>query len=155
MRGRKPKLDTVVHFPGAEESEEFHRRRAIELRPKGLTRAQRQEWLRIAVELSKVGRLKPLFVDLIADYVYLLLKVAGTRKQLDDEGWTYGSETRDGHQMKNKPEVGQYNDDWRKLYVLAARLGLSPADEQRLRNNRQGDLFGDGNEFDQLDKLSG
>ena len=154
MKGRKPNLENVYAFPAADStrSEDWHLAQAMKFRPKGLTREQRQEWERIAVELSKCGRLHGRFVDVIREYVYLLVRIRNHRKYLLDEGETYGSEGRQGIQFKSRPEVAQLNDDWRKWRSLMGELGLSPASERGL-SNAQGDLF--ENPFAALDAMDG
>ena len=154
MGGAKPKLDNVVGFPGGDtsRSEDWHRDQAIKWRPRGLSRDERREWERVAVELSKCGRLHGRFVDVIREYVGLIVRMQVLRKFLATEGETYESSGRQGIQYKSRPEVAQLNDDWRKWRSLMGELGLSPASERGL-STAQGDLF--DNPFANLDEASG
>ena len=152
MRGRKPKLDAnVIGFPGGElrRGDEWHADKALEHRPKGLTRTERMEWARVAGELSRCGRLHGRFVDVIREYVQLIVRLRETRAYLLANGETYESEGRQGIQYKSRPEVAQFNDDWRKWRSLMGELGLSPAAERGLQAGQM-DLF--ENEFAALDR---
>lgn len=137
-----PNKGNVSQFPGdyVERPEEWHEQQAAELRPADLKKEEAVVWDRMAPELSKVGRLKNLYIDVIAEYCRIVAKLAEARKHLDDEEWTYVTVGRHGHQIKSRPEVAQLNDDWRKFRSLVSELGLSPAAEKSLKNV-QGDLF--------------
>lgn len=155
-RGRKPDLNkagqgNVAAFPGefAEKPDQWHAEQTEELRPRGLKPAERKIWERIGPELSKAGRLKALFVDVIAEYCRIVVRLAEARRDLDKEAWSYVTTGRHGAQHKSRPAVAQLNDDWRKWRALVAELGLSPAAERGLKQV-QGDLF--ANEFANLER---
>ena len=145
-RGAKPNLDNVSTFPGSDKPQEFHEAKAAELRPGDLSPDEIVTWNRIAPELSKVGRLTPLFVDVVQSYCEILCRLKSWRKWLDDNDWVYTTEGRHGKQHKSRPEVAQLNDDWRKFRSLQGDLGLSPSAERGLKGI-QGDLF--GSEFEE------
>lgn len=156
MGGRYPESGNVAQHPAFEqgaaasaENIEKHIAAAEALRPKYITGAQRKVWDRIVPDLSKAGRLKSIFVDFIAEYCDIKVRIDKARKHLDskDVGWTYTTVGRHGEQAKSRPEVAQLNDDWRKWNTLVNQLGLSPATELRF-NDKQGDLFKDG--FDEF-----
>ena len=156
MGGRYPEKNNVAQHPAFEEgaaaaaeNSEKHIAIAEELRPKFITGPRRKVWDRIAPELSKAGRLKKIFVDFVAEYCEVKVRIDRMRKHLDhkDNGWTYTTVGRHGSQAKSRPEVAQLNDDWRKWNTLVNQLGLSPATELRF-NDKQGDLFKDG--FDEF-----
>lgn len=158
MAGRYKNEASVVKHPAYDErsaatlaaallDETTHIARAKELKPK-LTRLESRVWDRIAPELSRANRLKRLYVDFIAEYCTVKVRLDEARKNLDASDWTYVTTGRHGTQFKSKPEVAQYNDDWRKWNSLVAQLGLSPATELRF-NDRQGSLF-DDDEFGKL-----
>lgn len=130
------------------ENVQLHKDRAAELRPRYLTRAEKRVWDRVAPELSRLNRLRPHYVDFIAEYCVVKVRMDETRKALDEKDWTYVTSGRHGIQHKSRPEVAQLNDDWRKWNSLVAQLGLSPATELRF-NDRQGSLF-DDDDFDNL-----
>lgn len=151
MAGRYPSADNVAQHPAFEEgaaasaeNHEKHLAIAAGLCPDGLDTARRRVWDRVAPELSKAGRLKPLFIDFVAEYCEIKVRMDQARAYLDSEGigWKYKTVGRHGHQLKARPEVAQYNDDWRKWNTLVNQLGLSPATELRF-NDRQGSLFDD------------
>ncbi|WP_339617215.1 P27 family phage terminase small subunit [uncultured Gilvimarinus sp.] len=125
------------------ENDEYHAGRAKDLMPKKMATAERAVWRRIAPELSKLGRLKPHFVDFVQEYCIVKVRMDETRCSLDKNDWTYVTVGRHGAQHKSRPEVAQLNDDWRKWNSLVAQLGLSPATELRF-NDKQGSLFDDG-----------
>lgn len=142
MAGRYKAETNVARLPVSDDSAHYdamHQERARELRPVKMTAAQRKVWDRIAPELSKLGRLKPHHVDVVAEYCFVKVRMDKVRTTLDKEGWTYETTGRHGKQKKSKPEVAQYNDDFRKWNSLVAQLGLSAATELRF-NDRQGSL---------------
>lgn len=156
MAGRYPSADNVAQHPSydqgaaaSEENEQKHTDLADELRPEKMPAACRKVWDRIAPELSKAGRLKTLYVDFVSEYCEVKVRLDGARSKLDKKnfGWTYETKGRHGSQLKSRPEVAQYNDDWRKWNTLVNQLGLSPATELRF-NDKQGDFFRDG--FDEF-----
>lgn len=145
MRGRKPDLNKaqVVQLPGSTaRPDDWHLEQAAAIRPRGFNYAERQVWDRVAPELSRLGRLKPIYADVIAEYCRVVCRLAEFRKTLDEEGWTYATKTRNGDQHKSHPRVAQLNDDWRKWRSLVSELGLSPVAERGL-NSMQGDFFDD------------
>lgn len=155
MAGRYP-TGSVSQHPSYDKgveadanNDEKHKALAAQLRPKGLSPAEKRVWLRVAPELSRAGRLRALFVDFLREYCVVKVSVDASREYLnrEDIGWTYETTGRHGTQLKSRPEVAQYNDDWRKWNSLVGQLGLSPATELRF-NDKQGDLF--ENPFDDV-----
>ncbi len=148
MSGRYPQ-STVAKHPAFEQgvaavadNEEIHKARAKELLPRGLSADEKRVWNRIAPELSKLGRLKKHYVDFVQEYCIIKVRIDSARQNLDKIEWTYVTTGRHGTQRKSRPEVAQYNDDWRKWNSLVAQIGLSPATELRF-NDKQGSLFED------------
>ena len=131
-----------------DENKKQHAAAARKLRPRTLSREEKKVWDRVAPCLSSLGRLKPHYVDFIAEYCVIKVRLDGLRKQLDEVDWSYITTGRHGVQHKSRPEVAQLNDDWRKWNSLIAQLGLSPATELRF-NDRQGSLF-DDDDFNNL-----
>lgn len=150
MRGRKQKIGNVVPMVGVGGDVERHRRemarkKAREMRPRGLPADIAKEWERVATLLADpaVDRLQPRFADVILEYCRATVRLRDLRARmpnLDDE--IYESETRNGRQLKARPEVAQLNETWRQWRSLVALLGLSPADERNLAPG-QADLFDD------------
>lgn len=153
-KGRKPDINkaapgqmaAVFDFPIDGKPDAWHHAQAEGLCPEGLNSGEAKIWNRIAPELSKLGRLKPLYVDVIAQYCVVSLRLADARKTLDEKDWIYITEGRHGTQIKSRPEVAQLNDDWRKWRSLVGELGLSPAAARGLSQG-QGDLFDDFDNF--------
>lgn len=151
MAGRYPDAGNVAEHPNYEqgaaasaENEQKHLDLSNKLKPEYLDEPRQRVWDRVAPELSKAGRLKPLFVDFVAEYCEVKVRIDQARAYLDTKGvgWKYKTVGRHGHQLKSRPEVAQLNDDWRKWNSLVNQLGLSPATELRF-NDKQGDLFRD------------
>jgi P27 family predicted phage terminase small subunit len=154
MAGRYPESAITKH-PAFEqgqaasaENEQLHQQRAKELKPRGLTRAEKKVWDRIAPELSRLGRLRPHYVDFVEQYCVVKVRMDDLRSFLDEEDWSYATSGRHGIQHKSRPQVAQLNDDWRKWNSLVAQLGISPATALRF-NDKQGSLFED-DEFGKL-----
>jgi phage terminase small subunit len=150
MRGKKPQLvnsDKFSALPLHDEPQSIHFARAQALRPDNeLTESELKVWDRNAPQLAMLGRLKPHFVDAFCEYCRVVRRLAEARSYLDDEDWTYVSNTRNGQQFKSRPEVAQLNDDWRKWRSLVGEFGLAPAAERGMQSG-QGDLFDDFDNF--------
>ena len=145
MNKPDPNKGNVANFPGSEKPQEYHDAHAKELRPDDLSKEELAIWDRVAPELSKVSRLKPLFVDAIAEYCRVTRRIADARELLDDKDWIYVTTGRHGKQMKSRPEVAQLNDDWRKWRSLVTELGMTPSAE-RLFSDAQLPLFPGGDD---------
>lgn len=153
MQGRKPDLNkdlrygNVAQFPGgntrapADAPTDAHREKALELRPKFLTAAERKVWDEQAPLMVMLGRLRPHHALAFADLCQIESRLRAWRKKLDAAEWTYVTTGRNGAQHKMRPEVGQLNDDWRKRHSLRAEFGMTPAAERGLAGAGQGDLF--------------
>lgn len=145
MAGRYKNESNVATHPSvlsAEQDHEKHVGIAKELMPADLSPEEQNVWMRIATELSKLQRLRRHFVDFVAEYCIVKVRMDNWREKLGDD-WSYTTTGRHGAQHKSRPEVAQLNDDWRKWNSLVAQLGLSPATELRF-NDKQGSLdFGD------------
>ena len=143
-RGRKPDLENVVPMKATDglTHEERAERDAAALKPCDLTEYEAQIWDRIAPQLAQQGRLKPYYVDTVAEYCRALIRMRALRSTLQEEGETYSVSGRNGTQYKSRPEVAQLNETWRQWRNLTAALGLSPTDERGLAEG-QGDLFPD------------
>lgn len=144
MAGRYKDSNVVEHpaYDHASKNDASHDQIAKELMPRGLSSEEKRVWKRLAPELSKLGRLKKHYVDFVAQYCVVKVRLDAWREMLDEVEWTYVTTGRHGMQRKSRPEVAQLNDDWRKWNSLVAQLGLSPATEQRF-NDKQGNLFDD------------
>ena len=148
MAGRYKESNVATHpaydqgTAASAENDAKHAEVAKKLMPRGLTADEKKVWRRLAPELSRLGRLKKHYVDFVAEYCVVKIRMDGWRVYLDENDWSYVTNGRHGAQEKSRPEVAQLNDDWRKWNSLVAQLGLSPATEQRF-NDKQGSLFGD------------
>lgn len=153
MSGRYPKLaeqsqDKVVVFPGSEKSKEMTDKEAksaaVKARPRGMSKLEQKVWDTDLPEYVKIGRFKQHYLRFFREYCVVVARMEETKAYLDQEdiGWTYTTVGRNGAQHKSRPEVAQYNDDWRKLNSLINQIGGSPATDQRF-TNLQPDLFDD------------
>ena len=149
-KGRKPQLVEAGKFaalPLHDDPQSIHFARATALRPvDDLTEAELRVWDRIAPHLAMLGRLKPHFVDALAEYCRIVRRLADARNYLDESDWTYKIIGRNGEQQKSRPEVAQLNDDWRKWRSLVGEFGLAPAAERGMQSG-QGDLFDSFDDF--------
>ena len=149
-KGRKPELVTGNKFstlPLHDEPQALHIAKANALRPvEELSENELKVWDRIAPTLAMLGRLKPHFVDALAEYCRIVRRLSDARSYLDESDWTYVVSGRNGQQHKSRPEVAQLNDDWRKWRSLVGEFGLAPASERGMHSG-QGDLFDDFDNF--------
>ncbi len=152
MAGRYPAVvaDTankVVQFPktteqSAEMSDKDAKKLAIKSRPRGMSKAEQVIWNNDIPEYVKINRFKPHYIRFFKEYCVVVARMEAAVAYLEDQGWKYTTEGRNGIQHKTRPEVSQYNDDWRKFNSLINQLGGSPATDQRF-NNLQPGLFDD------------
>jgi len=152
MAGRYPAVvaDTankVVQFPktteqSAEMSDKDAKKLAIKSRPRGMSKAEQVVWNNDIPEYVKINRFKPHYIRFFKEYCVVVARMEAAVAYLEDQGWKYTTEGRNGIQHKTRPEVSQYNDDWRKFNSLINQLGGSPATDQRF-NNLQPGLFDD------------
>lgn len=157
-RGQKPDLNkalrNVVQHPTAknvtfleqpnDEPNEAHKAKALALRPSGMSTPERKFWDATAPQMVMLGRLKIHYAHAYAEYCSIVIRMAKTKKFLDANEWTYETHTRNGLQIKMRPEVAQLNDDWRKWRSLVGEFGLAPAADRGMVSALQGDMFGDG-----------
>ncbi len=155
MTGRYPQSGNIVDHPAAAQNEQASAEKEAELkvlvkdlRPRGIAKEERRVWDRVAFELAKVKRLKPLYIDYIHEYCRTKVEMDELRQYIIDNGRTYTADGRNGIQIKNHPEVGQLREVGRFWNSMVAQLGMSPATELRF-NDKQGSLF-DDDEFYRL-----
>ncbi|WP_288985796.1 P27 family phage terminase small subunit [uncultured Pseudoalteromonas sp.] len=115
---------------------------AIKSRPRGMSKAEQVIWNNDIPEYVKINRFKPHYIRFFKEYCVVVARMEAAVAYLEDQGWKYTTEGRNGIQHKTRPEVSQYNDDWRKFNSLINQLGGSPATDQRF-NNLQPGLFDD------------
>jgi phage terminase small subunit len=149
-KGRKPELvfgNKFAALPLHDEPQSIHVAKAKALRPEeDLSEKELKVWDRIAPHLAMLGRLKPHFVDALAEYCRIVRRLSDARAYLDESEWTYVVSGRNGLQHKSRPEVAQLNDDWRKWRSLVGEFGLAPAAERGMQSG-QGDIFDDFDNF--------
>jgi P27 family predicted phage terminase small subunit len=150
MRGRKPKSDNVVPMRGEVSGAAAVDRIIRRLQPRGISKELRAEWRRVARILADptVDRLKPRFVDTIAEYCVVTVRLRSLRAMMPTlQHEIYRVENgRNGTQVRTHPYVAQVNESWRQWRNLVAMLGLSPADERNMIPG-QGDLFDDAERY--------
>lgn len=143
MRGRRPSSENVV--PLAEEGglgrnlQERAQARLEELRPEGLVGELRWTFDRLALPLCHptVDRLNPGNVFMFTMLCRVVVRHERIALELDDLGETYESKTRNGIQVKSRPEVAQFNETLRQIRAMANDFGMTPAAQRGLSNGGQ------------------
>lgn len=168
MRGRKPTASNVVPLKGST-PRPTPAQLAQKLCPRGVTKDERREWMRVATILAdpNVDRLKPHFVDSIMEYCRATIRLrefrnyfANNAVKLDEsegvkdtqvarvtgegglDAEMYVTTGRHGVQLKSHPFVAQMNETWRQWRSLMMECGLSIASERNMIPG-QGSLFED------------
>lgn len=134
MRGAKPSLDNVIPMKGDAV------RRAPPA-PNHLDDQGREVWERLAPVLVNKGRLEPEYEDAFGAYCALAGHVVSMCHDIAMMGSYYEVETRNGKQQKHRAAWVQLTQAVQGMNQLAARFGLTPVDEARLKSGGQGDLF--------------
>jgi P27 family predicted phage terminase small subunit len=155
-RGRKPNLENVIPFKESSAAQTEKAREAAiarvvkRLMPATLSKEEQDEWKRVARVLADptVDRLKARFVDTIAEYCRVVVRLKKLREAFPTLSHEiYRVEAgRNGTQVKAHPFVAQINECWRQWRSLVGMLGLSPADERSILPG-QGDLFDDAEKY--------
>lgn len=152
MQGRKPKQSNVVPLTG-NKVRLAPAALARKLCPRGITKDERKEWMRVATVLAdpNLDRLKAHFVDSVLEYCRATIRLRMLREWFRDntvEGEhplsaeVYEVEGRNGVQIKSHPHVAQMNEAWRQWRSLMAECGLSISSERNMIPG-QGNLFDD------------
>jgi len=137
-RGRKAENETVI--PMAEDGASGHnlearaRARLEELRPEGMADTLRWTFDRLALPLCHptVNRLTPVNIFMFSQLARAVLRHERLTLDLDEQGETYTSKTRNGTQIKARPEVAQLNETFRQIRGLAGEFGMTPSTERGL-----------------------
>ena len=147
MRGRRPNSDNVVPMTAntdAARFEEMARAKADELKPARLRKEVAAIWDRLAPRAAHplINRLRE---EMVEGFVLLCEALADYERygrRLRSLGETYTVETRNGKQHKNRPEVAQRNEAFRRALTMLRDFGLTPAAERAVQNTAaQGNLF--------------
>ncbi|WP_057465655.1 P27 family phage terminase small subunit [Pseudovibrio sp. POLY-S9] len=149
MKGRTPNSnENVVPLTGNTNPESLRERGlqiATDLKPDHLTKDGVKVYDRIAPHVCNplVARLNFYNMESFVLMCEALARHEKLRKYLNTPGVeeTYISETRNGKQLKNRPEVAQLNETFRQFLTVARDFGLTPAAERGLKANpAQGQL---------------
>lgn len=160
VKGRKPDSDhvvpltdgNVVTFEGSESPEDRERcfqrmaqELAAELRPRKMDPETRKVWDRLAPQFMHptVDRVKPHMVEAFALMCQVRARYERLRAEVAEVGETYESETRNGFQIKSRPEVGQMNEAFRQFLTLLRDFGGTAASDRGVRAPGQRDMFDD------------
>ena len=114
---------------------------SLRLRP--VDRLEKNElavWDRLAPLLAAHDYLNDLFVDTLVEYCRVVCEINDIVVYLREHGKTYSTETRNGLQLKSRPEVGQLNELRRMLRSYVSDFGLSPAARKQLESVQM-DMF--------------
>jgi P27 family predicted phage terminase small subunit len=96
--------------------------------PDWLSEVAKEEWQRVAPELTNRGLLTPLDTGTLATYCETYSLWRGAQSTIAKEGATYES----GDLVKKNPATGIAQQAVRDLAMLARELGLVPTARQRL-----------------------
>ncbi|KZK80073.1 Phage terminase, small subunit [Pseudovibrio sp. Ad46] len=156
MKGRTPNSnENVVPLTGTNNPDALRERGkqlAADMKPDHLTKGGSKVYERIAPHVCNplVARLSYHNLESFVLMCEALARHETLRKYLNTPGVgeTYISETRNGEQIKNRPEVAQLNETFRQFLTVARDFGLTPAAERGLRANpAQGQLDLDEDDF--------
>lgn len=102
-------------------------------------------WDRIAPLLAAHDYLNDLFMDTLVEYCRVVHSIDRYVRFLRDNDETYSTHTRNGEQIKARPEVGQLNEARRMLRSYVSDFGLTPQARKQLEAV-QADIFDDEEE---------
>lgn len=154
MKGRKPNTENVIPLTGdrpAANFDAFAAQRARELRPDDLPFDVQAIWDRLAPTLCQptIARLNETNAFMFEQLCWITSRYERLRLDVREGGETYESATRNGVQLKSRPEVGQLNETFRQIRALASDFGMTPAAERGLKAAGQlGFEFGGESDFD-------
>lgn len=143
MRGRRPTDQGVVPLreddqPGSNLAERAAQKCA-ELEPDDISLEEREAWRRLALPLChpQVDRLHATNVFMFTMLVRAVMRHERLRVELDELTETYKTTTRDGVQMKARPQVAQLNETFRQIRSLANEFGMTPASARAVTGGAQ------------------
>lgn len=134
MRGQKPKVNNVVPMKGDMLGH-------VPEAPGWMSTEGREVWDRLAPAMVAKKRLEPAFEDPFAVYCESVADVIRFTGDIAAFGSWYEVKTRNGLQQKKRAVWGQRQDAISVMNQLAARFGMTPVDEARVKVGGQGDLF--------------
>ena len=140
MAGKYPSNIAKRTIAGAGKSDAQCKQESDALKPPNLTDSGAKVWDRVCVLLIKEERMKALFVDSLHQYCRTVARMGEIVAYLADPevGRTYEVKNgRNGLQIKNRPEIAEYNELFRQWNSLVAQWGLSPAVELRFTSGQQ------------------
>ncbi|WP_353429272.1 P27 family phage terminase small subunit [Paracoccus denitrificans] len=152
-RGRRPAESAVI--PMREDGDAGHNlqaraiARAAQLRPEGLLDKERWVYDRLAPPLCHPtkDRLNEVNIFMFVQLCRSVVRYEDYQLLLAELGETYTAKTRNGDQIKSRPEVAQLNETWRQIRALASDFGMTPAAERALGAQGQlGFSFGEGDD---------
>ncbi|AGT08341.1 P27 family phage terminase small subunit [Paracoccus aminophilus] len=142
-RGRKPAESVVV--PMKDDGDAGHNlqaraiARAAELRPEGLLDKERWVYDRLAPHLCHPtkARLNEINIFMFVQLCRSVVRYEDYQLLLAELGETYTAQTRNGIQIKSRPEIAQLNETWRQIRALGGDFGMTPAAERSLGGGGQ------------------
>lgn len=160
MRGRKPNLDNVVPLTGDETSnaerevrwQERAHERAEDLCPPDIDDELRPVWNWLVPRFThptfpaRIGQSDVPALLLACEYLGRFNRLKAT---LREDGESYESATRNGRQIKSRPEVGQMNEAARLYLSILRDFGGSPSAKRALQGaGGQAELFDEPQDVD-------
>jgi P27 family predicted phage terminase small subunit len=143
------KMRIILRYTASDLTDEDYAE-ANRLRPE--SRLEPEElaiWDRIAPLLAAHDYLNDLFLDSLVEYCRVVNSIDETVKFLRENGKTYSTDTRNGLQIKNRPQVGELHELRRMLRSYVSDFGLTPQARKQLEAVQM-DIFGDGDEENQF-----
>jgi P27 family predicted phage terminase small subunit len=140
-KGRRPHERAVIplHEDGQPQINLVERSfaRANELRPEGLIDKVRCIYDRLAPALCHPtkSRLNETNVFMFVQLCRSVVRYEHYTTLIEELGETYSATTRNGTQLKSRPEVAQLNETWRQIRALASDFGMTPAAERGLHGS--------------------
>lgn len=143
------KMKIVLRYTANDLTDEDYEE-ANRLRPTSrLDPKELEIWDRIAPLLAAHDYLNDLFVDTLVEYCSVVEALDRNKKYLREHGETYSTKTRNGLQIKSRPQVAQVHELRRTLRGYVTDFGLSPQARKQLEAVQM-DIFGDGDEENQF-----
>lgn len=96
--------------------------------PEHLSDDAKEEWAYMHDQLKQLGLLKTVDVNALAQYCQAYSDWKAAVTFTNQNGFTYSSETRNGLQIKEYPQVKIAESRFAIMYRLSAKFGFTPVD---------------------------
>lgn len=145
-KGRKPKPSSLKVIEGntarRPAKKELKAKAVMPPKPKTLSEAARKVWDEVAPELAELGVLARVDATTLETFCNNLVMMRRLQRFIDENGYSYTTETKNGIMHRQFPEVGILQKCQTQHRAFMSEFGMSPASRTRLPDASQGDLFG-------------